>query len=140
MEITITAKIKLNPTSEQASLLKRTASAYSAGCNHVSSVAFADNDLKQRSLHNKLYPSLRSEYGLMSQMACSVIKTVLARYKSAKSNGHDFSLVKFRKPGNKKLHLFACKTCNYRSNDDRIGAMNLQRKGIEYIVEVAALA
>jgi hypothetical protein len=33
-------------------------------------------------------------------------------------------------------HIFCCKTCRYTSNDDRIGAMNLQRKGIEYIVEV----
>lgn len=35
---------------------------------------------------------------------------------------------------NKKLHLFTCKTCGYRSNDDRIGAMNLYRKGINYVV------
>lgn len=34
----------------------------------------------------------------------------------------------------KRKHLFTCKTCGYRSNDDRIGAMNLYRKGIKYIV------
>lgn len=33
----------------------------------------------------------------------------------------------------KKLHLFQCKNCRYRSNDDRVGAMNLHRKGIEHI-------
>ena len=33
----------------------------------------------------------------------------------------------------KKKHIFCCKNCNYQSNDDRIGAMNLWRKGIEYI-------
>ena len=40
-------------------------------------------------------------------------------------------------PGNrdKKHHLFCCKNCGYRSNDDRIGAMNLYRVGIEYLVE-----
>jgi IS605 OrfB family transposase len=37
---------------------------------------------------------------------------------------------------NKKTHTFCCKNCHYTSNDDRIGAMNLQRKGIEYQVEV----
>lgn len=31
----------------------------------------------------------------------------------------------------KKMHLFCCKRCSYRSNDDRIGAMNLCRMGIE---------
>ena len=34
---------------------------------------------------------------------------------------------------NKKRHIFKCKTCGYTSNDDRIGAMNLHRKGIEYL-------
>ena len=33
----------------------------------------------------------------------------------------------------KKKHIFCCKNCSYKSNDDRIGAMNLCRKGIEYI-------
>jgi len=36
---------------------------------------------------------------------------------------------------NKSKHLFCCKNCGYTSNDDRIGAMNLYRKGIEYLVE-----
>lgn len=33
----------------------------------------------------------------------------------------------------KKQHLFTCKNCGYKSNDDRIGAMNLYRKGINYL-------
>ena len=36
----------------------------------------------------------------------------------------------------KKNHRFACKNCGYNSNDDRIGAMNLYRKGIEYLSTV----
>ena len=35
---------------------------------------------------------------------------------------------------NKKLHIFCCKNCGYKSNDDRIGAMNLHRMGIELLV------
>ena len=38
---------------------------------------------------------------------------------------------------NKTTHTFQCKTCGYISNDDRIGAMNLHRKGIEYLSAVA---
>jgi len=38
---------------------------------------------------------------------------------------------------NKQTHTFKCKTCAYMSNDDRIGAMNLHRKGIEYLSAVA---
>jgi IS605 OrfB family transposase len=36
----------------------------------------------------------------------------------------------------KKRHIFKCKNCAYTSNDDRIGAMNLHRKGIEYLSAV----
>lgn len=36
----------------------------------------------------------------------------------------------------KKCHIFICKNCDYHSNDDRIGAMNLYRKGIEYLSTV----
>jgi IS605 OrfB family transposase len=37
----------------------------------------------------------------------------------------------------KKNHIFCCKACNYTSNDDRIGGMNLHNKGIEYLQAVA---
>ena len=35
---------------------------------------------------------------------------------------------------NKKMHMFCCKACGYKSNDDRIGAMNLHRMGINLLV------
>lgn len=34
----------------------------------------------------------------------------------------------------KHKHVFCCKNCGYKSNDDRIGAMNLYRMGIELLV------
>ena len=40
----------------------------------------------------------------------------------------------------KHKHLFCCKNCNYKSNDDRIGAMNLHRMGIELLVPDAVAA
>ena len=36
---------------------------------------------------------------------------------------------------NKKIHLFTCKNCSYKSNDDRIGTMNLYHMGISYLKE-----
>ena len=36
---------------------------------------------------------------------------------------------------NKKMHIFKCKCCGYTSNDDRIGAMNLYRMGINYLAD-----
>ena len=35
---------------------------------------------------------------------------------------------------NKHKHIFCCKNCGYKSNDDRIAAMNLHRMGIELLV------
>ncbi len=40
----------------------------------------------------------------------------------------------------RRRHRFACQQCQYRSNDDRIGAMNLHRLGIEYRVTGATAA
>ena len=36
---------------------------------------------------------------------------------------------------NKKKHFFCCGKCGYRSNDDRIAAMNLRRMGTEYLTK-----
>ena len=35
----------------------------------------------------------------------------------------------------KKNHRFTCLSCVYKSNDDRIGAMNIYRKGIKLIAQ-----
>ncbi|MGO0062834.1 RNA-guided endonuclease InsQ/TnpB family protein [Brevibacillus fluminis] len=98
MKMTMTAKIKINPTSEQIELLKQTLDAYRAGCNYVSSLVFELKQVAQAKLHKMTYERLRSVYLLRSQMAQSVMKTVLARYQSLKSNGHDWTKIHFRKP------------------------------------------
>ncbi len=36
---------------------------------------------------------------------------------------------------NKKILLFTCKKCGYKATDDRIGAMNLYRMGINYLAD-----
>lgn len=41
---------------------------------------------------------------------------------------------------NKKNHVFCCRNCGYKSNDDRIGAMNLHRMGINLLVPDAVAA
>ncbi|AJY75422.1 RNA-guided endonuclease InsQ/TnpB family protein [Paenibacillus beijingensis] len=98
MQMTITAKIKINPTSEQIELLRNTLHAYRTGCNYVSALVFETKQLAQAKLHNITYERLRSCFSLRSQMAQSVMKTVIARYQSLKSNGHDWTKVQFRKP------------------------------------------
>ncbi|QOS99429.1 transposase [Brevibacterium sp. JNUCC-42] len=97
MQITITAKIKIKPTVEQVELLKQTLHAYRSGCNYVSSLIFETKEMSQPKLHKMTYDVLRTEYLLRSQMAQSVMKTVIARYKSAKSNGHVWTKNAFKK-------------------------------------------
>ena len=89
VKITITAKIKINPTEVQTSQLVETMSVYKKGCNFVSEIVFDTKNLNQASLHKVTYETLRTQYGLRSQMAQSVLKTVIARYKTNKSNGHE---------------------------------------------------
>lgn len=36
---------------------------------------------------------------------------------------------------NKRLHEYQCSNCGYRSNDDRVAAMNIQRLGYQSLVE-----
>ena len=87
MEMTITAKIQLKTTEEQKRILSGTMDAYRKSCNYVSDYVFSNHDYKQLSVHNSVYEQVRSLYKIGSQMTCSVIRTVLARYKSIKSSG-----------------------------------------------------
>jgi len=86
MELTLTAKVQLYPAPEQAMLLQQTMDAYREGCNWVSRVVETTHCLQQAVLHTETYRPLRSQFGLRFQMAQSVIKTVIARYKSVLAN------------------------------------------------------
>lgn len=98
MIVTITAKIKIKPTQTQSESLLKIITAYRKGCNFVSSVVFSTRQFKQPILHEMTYNTLRNTSGLRSQMAQSVMRTVIAKYKSNRSNGHPWTLVQFKRP------------------------------------------
>ena len=79
-------------------LLKMTASKYRDACNYVSDYVFESRNENFYSLNKVLYADIRSRYGLRAQMAQSVLKTVVAKYATARSNGHERTRVIFRKP------------------------------------------
>ena len=81
-QMTITAKIQISISAKDKPLLDNTMSAYRDACNYVSNYIFRTHDLKQFSLNKVLYSDLRERFGLKSQMAQSVFKTVIARYKT----------------------------------------------------------
>ncbi|MDK7386075.1 transposase, partial [Bacillus pacificus] len=93
---TITAKIQIHVSDNQAESLKITTNAYRKACNWLSKHIFETKNLNQVNLNNLYYSDLRNQFRLKSQMAQSVMKTVIARYKSAKSNGHEWSLIDFK--------------------------------------------
>lgn len=94
---TITAKVQIYVREEQGESLLLTTKAYRRACNYLSEKVFFSKELNQLNLNGLYYKELRSRFGLKSQMAQSVMKTVIARYKSAKSNGHEWHLVQFKK-------------------------------------------
>lgn len=97
-QITITAKIQLSVIDTDKILLDNTMSVYSDACNYVSDYVFHTHDLKQFSLNKVLYYELREKFGLKSQMAQSVLKTVIARYKTILENQNEWTKPSFKKP------------------------------------------
>lgn len=97
-QITITAKIQISATVNDKALLDETMSVYSNACNYVSDYVFHTHDLKQFSLNKVLYSILREKFGLKSQMAQSVFKTVIARYKTILENESKWIKPSFKKP------------------------------------------
>lgn len=96
--ITMTAKIQLYVNESQAESLRLTSKAYQKACNWLSEKVFSSKNLNQAQLNKLFYQELRQQFGLKSQMAQSVMKTVIASYKSARSNGHEWSLVRYKYP------------------------------------------
>ncbi len=97
-EMTITAKIRIEPNADDVALLDETMSVYKQACNYVSEYVFDTHDLKQASINKALYYNLRDMFGLRSQMSQSVIKTVIARYKTILENEHKWIKAVFKKP------------------------------------------
>ncbi len=97
-QITIIAKIQISVKTGDKGLLDETMSAYSDACNYVSDYVFRTHDLKQFSLNKILYSTLRKKFGLKSQMAQSVFKTVIARYKTILENQKEWIKPSFKKP------------------------------------------
>lgn len=98
MQFTVTAKVQIIATDEDRALLDRTMDTYREACNYASDYVFRTHDLNQASLNKALYKDLRSRFGLKSQMAQSVLKTVITRFKAVLTNEKAWIKVRFKKP------------------------------------------
>jgi IS605 OrfB family transposase len=97
-QITVTAKIQISVTETDKALLDNTMSAYRSACNYVSDYVFRTHNLQQYSLQKETYTVLREKFGLKSQMAISVIRTVIARYKTILETQNEWIKSSFKKP------------------------------------------
>ena len=97
-QMTITAKIQIIVAETEKVLLDVTMSVYRNACNYVSDYVFRTHDLQQFSLNKALYSTLREKFNLKSQMAQSVLKTVIARYKTILENQNEWIKPSFKKP------------------------------------------
>ena len=82
MKTTLSAKIKLHTTPEQFQALRHTQLAYRDALNFVSRYAFEHGKMSNKvGLQDGTYADVRQQFGLPSQMACSVPRHVGATYK-----------------------------------------------------------
>ena len=84
---TVTAKIQIYVSDSDAESLTLTSNAYRKACNWLSGKVFETKECNQRNLHALYYKELRNTFGLKSQMAQSVMKTVLWRLCVMKGQG-----------------------------------------------------
>ncbi|MEH1912106.1 MAG: transposase [Nostoc sp.] len=119
----ITAKLKLNLTVEQKSLVSQSALAYRDALNYTSQVAFdAGKTSNAAKLQKAVYNELRVRFGLGSQMACNVPRQVSGTYKTlwtkVKQNADAISkgYTKKRYKGLDKAPKYISRTCtlNYQ--------------------------
>ena len=117
-QITITAKVQIVATDTDKVLLNKTMSVYCDACNYVSDYVFRTHDLKQFSLNKILYSTLREKFSLKSQMAQSVFKTVIARYKTILENQNEWKKPQYDLVWNRDYSLtqncFSVNTLNGR--------------------------
>lgn len=87
MQQTLTAKMQIVPKPSDRQLLLDAMKAYSAACTYVSDYVDKDHlPLNQFKIQDATYHTCRETYGLPSQMAVSVTRTVVASYKSIRTN------------------------------------------------------
>lgn len=94
----MTAKVKLCPSEHQTVCLKQTLHAFREASNHLSMFVHNEKIRSRVALHKLMYRELRETFSLRSQMAQSVIRTVIAKYKGLMSNNHYWTRVDFKKP------------------------------------------
>ena len=94
----VTAKVHIHPERHVYQALDRSMVQYSLACDRIATYCFKNRCLKRETIHNDIYEELRDSFGLKSQMACSAIITVIAKYKTILAEEHQWIQPEFKKP------------------------------------------
>ncbi|MSE07228.1 IS200/IS605 family element transposase accessory protein TnpB [Lactobacillus salivarius] len=87
MEQTVNIKVKLNILEPNVGLkFSKTMKQYRLACNYVSEYLFNNNfPLNKNEVQKVIYNTIREKFNLKSQMTISCIRSVIARYKTVKT-------------------------------------------------------
>src|ERR1700693_5109354 len=144
MKTVITAKLKLQTTSEEFAALRAMQLAYRDALNYVSRYAFAHGKKSNAvALQDGTYDDVRTRFHLPSQMACSVPRQVGATYKTlwtkVKQNAaaRQAGITKKRYKGLDQAPKYVSPTLTYQHRKDysfkteqRISILTLQGRAI----------
>ena len=86
----LTAQLKLQPTPEQADVLKRTLEAANAACNSISDIAWNTRTFGKFALQKLCYQDVRETFGLSAQMVVRALAKVGDAYKLDKQTKRTF--------------------------------------------------
>ncbi|HKQ05820.1 MAG TPA: transposase [Blastocatellia bacterium] len=84
------AQVKLNPSREQAKLLKQTLEQANAACNAISELAWDSQTFGQYAIHKAYYSKVREQFGLSAQIVVRCIAKVADAYKLDKQTQRRF--------------------------------------------------
>ena len=134
MKQTLTAKVQIYPSPEEAEQLFTSMKAYAAACEYVSRYIYNTGDMKQVSVQKHTYTDLRSIFALPSQMACNAVRTVLGAYRTNRENRKGWVFCRYRTP---QMTLSWNRDYSLTSNQFSVGTLNgrikvsYARKGME---------
>ena len=99
-QLTLTVKVRLKCSDEDHEELLSSARAYVRAANFVSEYIMSSKILSLKMLNRDIYRRIRSEYSLRSQMAQSVMKYVIAKYRAYRTAEKRWpeKAIRFKKP------------------------------------------
>lgn len=90
--ITITRKVKLEPTKDQDILLQKSCQKYVDACNFIAQWIFDNKTLTMKEINKAIYYQVRRDYNLPSQMAQSAMRNVISSYRTIHAANKKWSI------------------------------------------------